>query len=97
MARLPDLKALVEVIRQYVAHGRISDGLVYDAVQVRLIEIGEAIKALPTALVETEQDTPWADISGPHVPPGQCILVQWPIGMPGTRSTPILTPLCRAG
>lgn len=37
--------------------------MVFDAVRVRLIEIGEAIKALPTQLLDTEPETAWTDIA----------------------------------
>jgi uncharacterized protein with HEPN domain len=45
------------------ARGEITDGLVFDAVRVRLIEIGEAIKDLPSELLATEPDIPWQDIA----------------------------------
>jgi uncharacterized protein with HEPN domain len=41
--RLEDVLAAVEAIRGHTARGEITDGLVFDAVRVRLIEIGEAI------------------------------------------------------
>lgn len=40
------------------------DGLVFDAVRVRLIEIGEAVKALPAELLASEPALPWAQIAG---------------------------------
>ena len=46
LERLDDIHA-VTAIRRHVAYGNLSDGLIFDAVRVRLIEIGEAIKALP--------------------------------------------------
>jgi len=36
---------------------------VFDAVRVRLIEIGEAVKALPESLLASEDQIPWADIA----------------------------------
>jgi uncharacterized protein with HEPN domain len=42
----------------HTSRGELADGLIFDAVRVRLIEIGEAIKSLPTELVETEPGTP---------------------------------------
>jgi len=42
----------------------LSDGLVFDAVRVRLIEIGEAVKALPAQLLASEPALPWAQITG---------------------------------
>ncbi len=32
--------------------------------RVRLIEIGEAVKALPSDLLATEPDLPWAQVAG---------------------------------
>jgi uncharacterized protein with HEPN domain len=61
--RLEDVLAAVEAIRGHTARGEITDGLVFDAVRVRLIEIGEAIKDLPSELLATEPDIPWQDIA----------------------------------
>ena len=61
--RLEDVSAAIEAIRGHVARGEITDGLVFDAVRVRLIEIGEAIKDLPPELLATEPDIPWQDIA----------------------------------
>ena len=38
--------------------------MVYDAVRVRLIEIGEAVKGLSADLLAAEPDLPWARIAG---------------------------------
>lgn len=62
--RLEDITAAITAIRSHVSRGDLSDGLVFDAVRVRLIEIGEAIKALPVQLLlETEPQTAWTDIA----------------------------------
>ncbi len=61
--RLEDITAAITAIRSHVSRGNLSDGLVFDAVRVRLIEIGEAIKALPVQLLETEPQTAWTDIA----------------------------------
>lgn len=60
---LEDILAAIDAIREHVKRGNLSDGLVFDAVRVRLIEIGEAVKALPTDLVETQPDIPWNQIA----------------------------------
>lgn len=60
---LGDILAAIDAIREHVKRGNLSDGLVFDAVRVRLIEIGEAVKALPTDLVETQPDIPWNQIA----------------------------------
>lgn len=62
--RLEDILAAVEAIYAYLQRGDLRDGLVFDAVRVRLIEIGEAVKALPEDLLATEADLPWAQIAG---------------------------------
>ena len=64
LERLADIRDAVAAIRAHVARGDLADGLIFDAVRVRLIEIGEAIKGLPAELVETEPDIPWNDIAG---------------------------------
>jgi uncharacterized protein with HEPN domain len=60
--RLEDILAAVDAIRRHVQRGDLSDGLVFDAIRVRLIEIGEAVKALPADLLQTEPDIPWSEI-----------------------------------
>jgi hypothetical protein len=37
---------------------------VFDAVRVRLIEIGEAVTAIEPALLDAEPGVPWHDIAG---------------------------------
>ncbi|MGA2037328.1 MAG: HepT-like ribonuclease domain-containing protein [Acidimicrobiales bacterium] len=41
----------------------MADGLVFDAVRVRLIEIGEAVKVLPSGLLNREPSLPWSQIA----------------------------------
>ena len=62
--RLADILDAIEAIRSHLAQGPLSDGLVYDAVRVRLIEIGEAVKGLPMGTVASEPGIPWRDIAG---------------------------------
>lgn len=62
--RLEDIQAALDAINDHLARGDLSDGLVYDAVRVRLIEIGEAVKGLSADLLATEPDLPWAQIAG---------------------------------
>lgn len=61
--RLLDVQAALDAIGSHVGRGDVSDSLVFDAVRVRLIEIGEAVKALPRDLLETEPDLPWSEIA----------------------------------
>jgi uncharacterized protein with HEPN domain len=45
--RLEDIEAAIAAIRSHLRRGELSDGLVFDAIRIRLLEIGEAVKALP--------------------------------------------------
>jgi len=62
--RLADIQAAIDAIRSYLQRGTLADGMVFDAVRIRLLEIGEAVKALPTELLNTQPDLPWSQ-SGP--------------------------------
>ena len=55
--------AALDAIDDHVGRGELSDGLVFDAVRVRLIEIGEAVKGLPTEVLATESRLPWSEIA----------------------------------
>jgi uncharacterized protein with HEPN domain len=61
--RLLDVRAALDAIAAHVSRGDLSDGLIFDAVRARLIEIGEAVKALPSELLKNEPDLPWAEIA----------------------------------
>jgi len=61
--RLDDIMAAIDAIRAHVQRGDLGDGLIFDAVRVRLIEIGEAVKALPADLLAHQPDIPWAEIA----------------------------------
>jgi uncharacterized protein with HEPN domain len=45
--RLADIQAAIDAIRSHLQRGGLSDCLVVDAVRIRLLEIGETVKALP--------------------------------------------------
>lgn len=61
--RLTDILTAIDVIRSYLQRGGLSDGLIYDAVRVRLIEIGEAVKGIPPHVLAAEPGLPWQDIA----------------------------------
>lgn len=61
--RLHDILAAIDAIQAHVARGDLSDGLIFDAVRIRLLEIGEAVKALPMALLDSEPSIPWSQIA----------------------------------
>jgi uncharacterized protein with HEPN domain len=61
--RLLDMQAAIEAIRSHLGRGDLSDGLIFDAVRIRLLEIGEAVKALPAALLLAQPSIPWSAIA----------------------------------
>jgi len=62
-SRLTDIDESIDAIRSHLTKGDLNDGLVHDAVRVRLIEIGEAVKALDPSLLATEPDVAWKAIA----------------------------------
>ena len=62
--RLEDIVAASEAIGAHMRRGGLDDGLVYDAVRVRLIEIGEAVKDIDPELLDSEADIHWSAITG---------------------------------
>ena len=62
--RLEDVIAAAGAISTHLERGGLDDGLVFDAVRVRLIEIGEAVKDIAPALLAREPEIPWADVAG---------------------------------
>ena len=61
--RLADIQAAIDAIRSHLQRGDLSDGLVFDAVRIRLLEIGEAVKALPAEMLSSQPGIPWAQIA----------------------------------
>jgi uncharacterized protein with HEPN domain len=61
--RLSDIESAISAIRGHLTRGDLSDGLVFDAVRIRLVEIGEAVKAISPELLATEPAIPWQDIA----------------------------------
>lgn len=61
--RLQDIVDAITTIRSHLERGDLSDGLIYDAVRVRLIEIGEAVKGIPDDILATEPGLPWGAIA----------------------------------
>jgi hypothetical protein len=50
--RLADIQAAIDAIRSHLRRGDLPDGLVFDAIRIRLLEIGEAVQALPAELLD---------------------------------------------
>lgn len=61
--RLRDIADSLDAIRSHLTRGNLQDGLVYDAVRVRLIEIGEAVKDVDPRLLEGAPGVPWKEIA----------------------------------
>jgi uncharacterized protein with HEPN domain len=63
VARLGDIAEALAAIRGHLTRGDLHDGLVYDAVRVRLIEIGEAVKGIDPDLLDDAPGVPWKEIA----------------------------------
>ncbi len=61
--RLRDTEAACEAITGYLVRADVDGDIVFDAIRVRLIEIGEAVKDIEPGSLATEADIPWADIA----------------------------------
>jgi uncharacterized protein with HEPN domain len=55
---LADILGAIEAIGSYLRRGSLDDGLVFDAVRLRLIEIGEAVKRIGPDVLAAEPDIP---------------------------------------
>jgi uncharacterized protein with HEPN domain len=61
---LADIQAAIAAVRSHLLRGDLSDDLVFDAVRIRLLEIGEAVKALPAEMLSSQPGIPWSQIAG---------------------------------
>ncbi|GAA1534489.1 HepT-like ribonuclease domain-containing protein [Nocardioides humi] len=61
---LDDIATAITSIRSHLRHGPISVEIVMDAVAMRLLEIGEAVKALSAEVTATEPEIKWREIAG---------------------------------
>ncbi len=57
--RLADVLAAADANADHLERGGVTDGLVFDAVRVRLIEIGAAVRAIDPAVLAAGPDVPW--------------------------------------
>jgi len=62
--RLEDVVAAAAAIEAHLRRGGLDDGLVFDAVRIRLIEIGEAVKDIDPEVLAKEPGVPWPDVAG---------------------------------
>lgn len=60
--RVADILASIDAIDSHLERGDLHDGLIFDAVRLRLLEIGEAVKAISPELLATEPEVPWRQI-----------------------------------
>ena len=61
--RLVDILDAITAIQAHLLRGPLTDGLVFDAVRARLIEIGEAVKDLDADLLAQQPQIPWREIA----------------------------------
>ena len=59
----PRRPAAATAIDGHLARGPLSDGLIFDAVRVRLIEIGEAVKDVSAQLLDRQPQIPWRQVA----------------------------------
>lgn len=62
--RLADIQTAIDAIRSHLHRGQLSDPLVFDAIRIRLLEIGDAVKALPAEMLSAQPAIPWTQIAG---------------------------------
>lgn len=60
--RLADVCEAIGAIARHLERGDLTDPLVFDAVRMRLVEIGEAVGALPAELLAAEPAIPWREV-----------------------------------
>jgi uncharacterized protein with HEPN domain len=61
--RVSDIIYAIEATAAHLERGDLSDGRAFDAVRIRSLEIGEAVKALPRDLLAMEPTIPWGQIA----------------------------------
>lgn len=60
---LNDLLAACGAIERHVGAEGVDEGILFDAIRIRLVEVGEAVKGLDSELISSEPEIPWADIA----------------------------------
>lgn len=61
--RLRDIIAASDAIAHHLSVDDVEEGILFDALRIRLIEIGEAAKALPARLTASTPDVSWTDVA----------------------------------
>lgn len=62
--RLADIAEAIVAIRAHLEHGPISVEIVMDAVAMRLLEMGEAVKGPGPELTASESEVDWSGAAG---------------------------------
>jgi uncharacterized protein with HEPN domain len=62
-ARLQDIEIACVAIIDYTAREAVDSDIIFDAIRIRLVEIGEAVKALDEDDLSSEQTVPWPDLA----------------------------------
>ena len=62
--RIDDVEVALIAIGSHLERGGLDDGLVFDAIRIRFIEIGEAVKGIDSALLSVAPEIPWQEIAG---------------------------------
>lgn len=60
--RLQDVIDAIAAIHAHLARGDLTDPLVFDAVRMRFLEVGEAVGGLPKELLASEPTIPWREV-----------------------------------
>jgi len=60
--RLTDVLVAIDAIERHLQRGALSDPLIFDAVRVRLIEVGEAISHVDGRLLSQSPEIAWREI-----------------------------------
>lgn len=63
-ARYLDIQQACLAIQRYALESEIDEGMKFDAIRMRLVEIGEAVKGLSETERDASPDIPWNMISG---------------------------------
>nr|WP_245354138.1 HepT-like ribonuclease domain-containing protein [Brachybacterium sacelli] len=61
---MDDIATAITSIRSHLQYGPISVEIVMDAVAMRLLEVGEAVKSLSEEVTSSEPDIPWRAVAG---------------------------------
>lgn len=63
-ARLHDIRTAASAVVDYIARSDADGDLLFDAIRMRLVEIGEAVKDIEPSILANEPDIPWSAIAG---------------------------------